>query len=126
MNGEKLPGNWVYGGIMPGDGDRSIIYGAISGDNEKITVCTLDKYVVWADTVGEYSGCDDSKKNHIFEHDFLRDQISGKIYRVCVSGGAFYASSCDDGGLILLDNIAMMCEVIGNESDDPELMAADA
>ena len=30
--GEEVPGHWVYGGIFPGTGDYSIIYG---GETEK-------------------------------------------------------------------------------------------
>ena len=29
-DGKKLPGNWVYGGIFPGTGDFSVIYGGNS------------------------------------------------------------------------------------------------
>ena len=53
--GEKLPGNWVYGGIFPGTGDYSIIYG---GETEK----DLERHVVYSETVGQYTGLHDATK----------------------------------------------------------------
>ena len=50
--GIPLPGIWVTGGIFPqnGTGDKAIIY------SQKPAV---EKYVVYADTVGQYTGVSD-------------------------------------------------------------------
>lgn len=44
-----MPSNWVYGGIFKGDGAYSVIY----------TYDPIDKYPVYSDTVGQYTGVDD-------------------------------------------------------------------
>ena len=54
MNGEKVPGNWVYGGICYGKGDFSVIYGYQDGEQSSV-----NKFVVYTDTVGRYTGLTD-------------------------------------------------------------------
>lgn len=54
FNGEKVPGNWVYGGICHGKGDFSVIYGYQDGEQSGI-----NKFVVYSDTVGRYTGLTD-------------------------------------------------------------------
>ena len=53
MDGTPVDGQWVYGGIFQGTGDYSIIYGA---EDEHFTGKDLGKYVVYSDTVGQYTG----------------------------------------------------------------------
>lgn len=122
MDGTPLPGNWVYGGVMPGNGDRSIIYGSISGENNDIYVATVDKYTVWADTVCEFSGCVDLNKNRIFEHDILRSKRNSELMVVKFQSGAFFATSVLDGTDVLLGKVCGECEVIGNEIDNSDLI----
>ncbi len=124
-NGTPLPGNWVYGGVMSGNGDRSIIYGSISGENENITVAIVDKYTVWADTVCEFTGCVDINKTKIFERDIIRSKYDSRLMVVRFLHGAFYATDAKTSVDILLGNVCGGCEVIGNEIDDPDLLLPD-
>lgn len=54
MNGEKVPGNWVYGGICQGRGNFSVMYGYQNGEQSSI-----NKFVVYTDTVGQSTGLTD-------------------------------------------------------------------
>lgn len=124
--GEKLPGNWVYGGIFMGTGDHSIIYGGEMKEEIK-------KNVVYSDTVGQFTGLKDKNGKKIFEGDVVRysmREIGGKdsfaTNPVIFAEGGF-AVGCYflnhwlwDGldGNIRIDGI----EVIGNIHDNPELL----
>ena len=59
MAGEKLPGIWVYGGIFPGTGDYSVIYG---DTDMNLSAVTVEKHIVWSDTVGQFTDRFDATK----------------------------------------------------------------
>ena len=64
ISGEPLPGVWVTGGIFPQNRgyERAIIY----TQDPKV-----EKYVVYAETVGEYTGIDDVFETPVFEDDII-------------------------------------------------------
>lgn len=74
MRGDKLPAQWVYGGILMGGGDFSIIYGSADPDN--INAATIEKYCVYTDTIGQFTGREDNSNppKKIFEGDILLGQ----------------------------------------------------
>lgn len=119
--GEKVPGHWVYGGIFPGTGDYSIIYG---GETEK----DLERHVVYSETVGQYTGLKDKHGKRIFEGDIVFGLFH---YEVAAKGvvtfrdGAF-GLRWNRGKVGEFSAFKSICnvdyKVIGNIHDNPELM----
>lgn len=128
MDGTPVESNWVYGGIFPNndDGDFAIIY---QQEPE------IEKFPVYADTVGQYTGLVDKNGKKIFEGDIVdyEDEAPGQyeyhdsliINRGVIgySEGCFYWTNAVNANL--LDSVykgVADCEVIGNIFDNPELM----
>ena len=120
LNGEKIKSNWVYGGIFPqnGDGDFAIIY-----QQEP----TVEKYPVYADTVGQYTGMKDKNGKRIFEGDIIdfSDRSYSDGYGVVRydAEGTEFEFVYDDlyeglGRCYYPEDV----EVIGNIYDNPELL----
>ena len=124
MNGEKLPGKWVYGGIFQGTGCYSVMYGC--PDANDITGATLEKHVVYTDTVGQFTGLTDKNGTKIFEGDIVKDEyILGKVVyntkQEDFDGAAsFMIDDVDDG--LQSYRFWNSVEVIGNIHDNPELI----
>lgn len=125
-NGEKLPSRWVYGGVLQGIGDFSIIYG---GENPDDPSDGLDKWVVYTDTLGQYTGLTDKDGKRIFEGDIIKSW-QGKILAVkfgqyrddeeVVSGNGWYVTG--EYGTLSFDERWGGHEIIGNIHDNPELL----
>lgn len=64
ISGKPLPGIWVTGGIFPQNKgyERAIIY----TQDPKV-----EKHVVYAETVGQYTGIDDVLETPVFEDDII-------------------------------------------------------
>ena len=136
MNGEKLPGKWVYGGITQGVGDFSIIYGA--EDAGYITAATIEKHVVYTDTIGQFTGLTDKNGKKIFEGDILAIKFfPAYVERICwqgppdaiakvywdYSGFGLNATNGKDRRYPRLCEANLKeTEVIGNIHDNPELI----
>lgn len=115
MNGMKLPGIWVYGGVAQGSGAYSIIYG--SADNEPI-----NKHVVYSETLGQYIGQDDVHGKKIFEDDILRSS-NGVLFVVEWDNAhsRFMGYTVDGHHEVFIDEVSYK-EIIGNIHDNPELL----
>ena len=137
-DGQKLPSIWVYGGILQGVGGHSIIYG---GKNENNPSEGLDKWVVYSDTLGQYTGLTDKNGKKIFEGDIIQFHkfryepdwtgvisyercqyvATGKMplaYEKPITAEAFYCPfEVDVSGI---DKATI--KVIGNIHDNPELL----
>ena len=121
-DGFKLPSRWVYGGVLQGVSAHSIIYG---GENVDDPGDGLDKWSVYTDTLGQFTGLTDKNGKRIFEGDILKRTNGNKyVWYVDYKNCAFCANqsncnyACELGEL--LDQIEL--EVIGNIHDNPELL----
>lgn len=118
LNGEKIKSNWVYGGIFPqnGDGDFAIIY-----QQEP----TVEKYPVYADTVGQYTGLTDKNGTKIFEGDIVKygDTVHNVVFEQR-NGTAYFGlvySTLETLSFGYYQDLKQI-EVIGNIYDNPELL----
>lgn len=135
-DGQKLPGRWVYGGVLQGVGSHSIIYG---GENVNDPGENLDKWCVHTDTLGQFTGLSDKNGKKIFEGDILH------IAKISDGLGGYYQppfdypvnvvvkwdlcawmweTLCEDKRYISFPDAwcHYECEVIGNIHDNPELV----
>jgi uncharacterized phage protein (TIGR01671 family) len=125
MDGSPVDSNWVEGyGVCMGEGDFSVIY---AGDH-------VEKFTVYTDTVGQFTGLTDKNGKKIFEGDIVDAKEewwfasgpAGHDTPILVvewddefCGFAPFADyDCDCGVYIN----ASGCEVIGNIYDNPELL----
>ncbi|MBO7303365.1 MAG: hypothetical protein J6U68_04180 [Clostridia bacterium] len=127
MDGTKVPSNWAYGGICHGKGAFSIIYGDMDIKLEN----PIEKFVVYTDTVGQYTGLTDKNGKKIFEGDIISTDIARPYLIVEFRDGCFMFN-CNDGGEDYYDIMLPILkepqtqyehgEVIGNIHDNPELL----
>lgn len=137
-NGKPLPSRWVYGGIFaPHTYEKgfAVIYGNEGERDEPITGTKLEKYPVYRDTVGQYTGMQDKNGVKIFEGDIVQfeDEKPGQYEyhddTFMNIGAVEYANGCfvftnrvavemDD---LIYENTAE-CIIVGNIYDNPELL----
>lgn len=104
MDGSPVESNWVYGGVLCGSGDHSIIY-QIEPD--------IEKKVVYTDTIGQFTGQYDANKKKIYEGDII--QYDGDY-----DGIDGFTRSFSEKAIVLWDEdyCGFVCKVIGDESGD--------
>ena len=131
-DGQKLPGHWVYGGVLQGAGSHSVVYG---GENENDPAMGLDKWVVYTDTLGQFTGLTDKNGKKIFEGDIIlfedespsnyeyHDSTEMRCGEIKFDDGQFYITNrivVEMEDLLYYGTIDV--EVIGNIHDNPELL----
>lgn len=121
-------GEWVYGYYWTNECDNHFI--KVTKDNE--TGCfVIEDYEVDVETVGQYAELYDSAtSNGIYEQDIVKFEYDGeeKIATIKSEQGIYIIinNQLPDGYIWLNDLYEVdgwcNCEVIGNESDNPELL----
>lgn len=115
MAGEPLPSIWKYGGVSQ-YGGGAMIYQAEP---------KIEKFPVYGDTVGQYTGLRDKNGERIFEGDII--EYNGTKHRVVFENRfqtAYFGivmSAMETWGFSNSAPANMM-EVIGNIHDNPELL----
>ena len=118
LDGSPVDSNWVYGGVLQGEGDFSIIYQ---------TEPKIEKFSVYSDTLGQYTGLLDKNGTKIFEGDILKTNKFSEpnkqyIVKFDLQFGAFIGEDNFNIYFITFDGDSDQFEVIGNIYDNPELL----
>lgn len=117
MDGSLVESSWFYGnGVLQGKGDFSIIYQ---------TEPTLEKYSVYTDTLGQYTGLTDMNRKKIFDGDIVQNIITKEtaIVRWYTEHSAFMLYDKNNNKVYFLyDNDFDKIEIIGNIYDNLELL----
>lgn len=117
ISGIPLPGIWVTGGIFPQN--KGYDYAIIYQQNPKV-----EKYVVHADTIGQYTGINDSLGHFIYEDDIITFWLKSDSTRTRCKGVVEYSESlacfmvrvCESKGIVMLKDCCCI-HVIGNVFD---------
>ena len=117
LDGSPVDGIWVFGGVSQfNGGERAIIYQ---------TEPCIEKFPVYGDTVGQYTGLTDKNGKKIFEGDIVR--YGTDIYEVVFEtrcGCGYFGIKMYHIETWNFCNItpANLMEIIGNIHDNPELL----
>ena len=116
MAGEPLPSIWKYGGVGQ-YGGGAVIYQAEP---------EIEKFPVYADTVGQYTGLTGKNGVKIFDGDIVRTLNGKKMFKVVWDGycALYVLESLTDTVLNsdFINFYGYELEVIGNVYDNPELL----
>ena len=125
LDGTPVESKWVYGGICQFNEDRSIIYQ---------TEPEFQKYSVYTDTVGQYTGLKDKNGRQIFEGDIVRlfNRNGQEIMSYVVewySDCSMFVLDCIDFDMGFDMDFTVFYgdefEIVGNIHDNPELVRKD-
>lgn len=137
MDGRPVDSNWVYGGVLQGTGAFSVMYGC--SDLNDIRGATIDKHVVYTDTLGQYTGLTDKNGKKIFEGDILTYPDSSCFGVVCLGDydhfdtkhTGFFVKWFENGKqrgfrLDIRFWLSQEAWVVGNIHDNPDLIKGGA
>jgi len=114
----EYDGKWIEGSLLKySDGTAFICC-------ENHVPNVLNKYSVYPDTVGQYTGLNDKNDVKIFEGDIVRTPYYE--FEVCFKGGCFGGIFKEVGFSVMAESIyGVSGEIIGNIHDNPELLESE-
>lgn len=120
-DGFKLPSLWVYGGVLQGIGSHSVIYG---GGNENDPSEGLEKWVVYTDTLGQFTGLTDKNGKKVFEGDIFATKFNKGLITFdddrATFGFQIWWKGFPDDFATFKEFGKPEFEIIGNIYDNPE------
>ena len=118
MDGTPVDGQWVYGGVLQGIGDFSVIYGSKNANdlNED-----FQKWCVYTDTLCQFTGLTDKNGKKIFEGDIV-DILHEGVYQCCWDEANFEFGFRNYKESFGIAYAPRNLHVIGNIHDNPELL----
>lgn len=108
---------WIHGyvWIVPGVNLYYMLTGKID-----VRDCSIEKYEVYPESIGQYTGIKDKNDNEIFEGDILEDDM-GNIRTVIFRDSGFYGYQ-KNWDIYLVSILAPNCNVIGNIYENKDLL----
>lgn len=118
-------GEWIYGYYTTDQHGNHFIVDNSADSTEK----TYPFFKIFSESVGQYTGMEDSEGNKVFENDILKDfrnRTNERFIQISYFKDAFEGKLCDGSFLDIcwLRNIIGYLDaiVVGNTTDNPELL----
>ena len=116
MAGDKCDSKWVYGGIFPQN--KGYDFALIYQQEPKI-----EKFTVYANTVGQYIGKTDKNKKEIYEGDIVRLYDEDELFIVeWDADTARFVMSSETMTVDFDSYYGYQVEVVGNVHDNADLL----
>lgn len=131
FRGKNKDIGWVFGQLAYGLNGETYIIEEVELDNSYGLEETILYPVMWhrvdPETIGQFTGLHDKNGKEIYEGDVLKSIQWSDIYLVKYTGTAFYLYRKGNNGFnkITTWNNAEKSEVIGNITDNPELLGGE-
>lgn len=100
------PFTWVYGSLI----NKNLIY---QSQEPKYGCCGVGTFIVYPESVGEYTHFRDSHYIKIYEQDVVKNNIDNNYYKVVRKNDVFYLADEEDY-IELTDELTLFLEIVGN------------